>query len=430
VSTNTTYTTAIGQCMNVPAGTTTGKASDAIKPAASGAQPWQDFYNTMRNNGATPSEAMAEMEELDAYYANGTPIPFSASQSTDYENSFSAAGGPYNTTDAASGVGETSATLNGTFNTPPTGRTWASYKFFYYTGSADASATSSAAKTSTGAVTGVALTGLTCGTTYYFQLEGTLDNGSLYYGDWKSFTTSACPSGGGGSSSAPASTTPAATPAPTAVDDAYTTPFNTPLTVAAPGVLTNDTGSGLSVASYGQPANGTVTMSPDGSFTYTPNPGFSGVDTFPYDISDSSGRTASANVSITVPAPPAGTPTTSDDDFVGAYEAPLLGTVTTNDTFPLGSTYSVRREPRNGTVRMNRDGTFVYQPNPGFSGVDTFTYLACAPAPNASQCSVSTVTITIAPPATTAGPITNPDLVTLPAGSTKSAFSVRPPDVS
>jgi uncharacterized repeat protein (TIGR01451 family) len=43
-----------------------------------------------------------------------------------------------------------------------------------------------------------------------------------------------------------------------------------------------------------------VILQPDGSFTYTPNPGFSGVDTFVYRVADSTGRTATATVRITV----------------------------------------------------------------------------------------------------------------------------------
>ncbi|MEO0908707.1 MAG: Ig-like domain-containing protein, partial [Pseudomonadota bacterium] len=53
-----------------------------------------------------------------------------------------------------------------------------------------------------------------------------------------------------------------------------------------------------------QPANnGTVTFDPDGSFVYTPDAGFSGLDTFIYEISDLSGLSAQAVVSITVTSP-------------------------------------------------------------------------------------------------------------------------------
>lgn len=80
---------------------------------------------------------------------------------------------------------------------------------------------------------------------------------------------------------------------PVAVDDAYATGLNSTLTVgAAQGVLTNDTDpngtGGLSVDPNPQtnPGNGSLTLNADGSFTYVPNPGFSGSDAFSYRVCD------------------------------------------------------------------------------------------------------------------------------------------------
>lgn len=91
--------------------------------------------------------------------------------------------------------------------------------------------------------------------------------------------------------------------------DAYTTPFGTPLTVAAPGVLGNDSANGngngsLTAALAAPPASGSVSLQPDGAFTYTPGTGFSGVATFSYTAQASNGATSVATtVSITVGAP-------------------------------------------------------------------------------------------------------------------------------
>ena len=80
--------------------------------------------------------------------------------------------------------------------------------------------------------------------------------------------------------------------APVAVDDAYATTEDTALTVAAPGVLGNDTdvdGDPLTAVLVAGPANGTVDLNPDGSFTYTPDPDFIGTDSFTYRASDGAG---------------------------------------------------------------------------------------------------------------------------------------------
>lgn len=66
--------------------------------------------------------------------------------------------------------------------------------------------------------------------------------------------------------------------------DDYTTEPNTPLTVEArQGVLANDEYTyKAQVVLEKQPKNGTVQLNQDGSFTYTPNPGFTGYDDIYY----------------------------------------------------------------------------------------------------------------------------------------------------
>lgn len=93
--------------------------------------------------------------------------------------------------------------------------------------------------------------------------------------------------------------------APLAFDDEFRTEADTPVS----GNILDDNGMGADNDPEGstltvdtipiqQPANGTVTLNADGSFTYTPNPGFFGVDSFVYQIADSSGITATATVNI------------------------------------------------------------------------------------------------------------------------------------
>ena len=90
---------------------------------------------------------------------------------------------------------------------------------------------------------------------------------------------------------------------PVANDDAYATSRNTALTVAAPGVLGNDTdadGDPLTAVQQTGPTNGVLTLSPDGSFTYTPNGGFVGDDSFTYVANDAVDDSNLATVTITV----------------------------------------------------------------------------------------------------------------------------------
>ena len=75
--------------------------------------------------------------------------------------------------------------------------------------------------------------------------------------------------------------------APHANADSYTSDLDTPLVVPADrGILANDVGSPLTIVRYTAPAHGTVVVNPDGSFTYTPEHGYSGSDGFEYTVSD------------------------------------------------------------------------------------------------------------------------------------------------
>ena len=94
--------------------------------------------------------------------------------------------------------------------------------------------------------------------------------------------------------------------APMAYDDTATVQSGSNVKVA---VLANDLDQGdgdtLSVVSAGTPANGTAAVNPDNTVTYTPAVGFTGTDTFPYEITDGT-LSAQATVTVTVTQAPSG----------------------------------------------------------------------------------------------------------------------------
>jgi YVTN family beta-propeller protein len=97
---------------------------------------------------------------------------------------------------------------------------------------------------------------------------------------------------------------------PTAVNEGYQTAINTPLNVAAPGVLANDQSNGggaMSTQLVGNVSHGALTLSANGSFTYTPSPGFAGPDSFTYRAVNTAGTSNVATVALSVvsgPQPP------------------------------------------------------------------------------------------------------------------------------
>ncbi|MCX8128593.1 MAG: Ig-like domain-containing protein [Clostridia bacterium] len=93
---------------------------------------------------------------------------------------------------------------------------------------------------------------------------------------------------------------------PTAVDDLYSISEDEVLKEKDPGVLSNDSnpeGGAVMAINDSEPQNGTLAFYRDGSFEYTPNTGFSGIDTFMYHIIDKNGNVSnSAKVTIDVVA--------------------------------------------------------------------------------------------------------------------------------
>ena len=90
---------------------------------------------------------------------------------------------------------------------------------------------------------------------------------------------------------------------PTAVDDSYIVDKDTALTVPASGVLGNDTDADsttLTTVLVSGPSHGTLTLNPDGSFSYTPAADYSGTDSFTYKANDGQVDSGPATVTIDV----------------------------------------------------------------------------------------------------------------------------------
>jgi hypothetical protein len=184
--------------------------------------------------------------------------------------------------------------------------------------------------------------------------------------------------------------------APVSAPDTYATAQSTPLTVAAPGVLSNDSdpdGNPLTAVKVTNPTSGSVTLNSNGSFTYSPNAGFIGTDTFTYKANDGTVDSAIVTVTINVNA----LPTASNDAYSVNQGQALTVTapgVLGNDNSPGGFTLTMIRltDPANGSVTSNANGSFTYTPTAGFIGTNSFTYRAHN---STGDSNIATVTITV-----------------------------------
>jgi large repetitive protein len=175
--------------------------------------------------------------------------------------------------------------------------------------------------------------------------------------------------------------------APNAVNDAYEIGEALLLEVpASSGVLSNDSdvdGPRLIATVLAPPQRGTLTLAPDGSFSFRPDLNFSGIDRFQYQLDDGLGAVDSAVVVINVRPANATVQITTNDDFY-AFDGPTLTVaapgVLANDTVTGAPslTATVAVAPTTGTLLLSPSGAFSYTAPEGFAGTVSFSYAARA----------------------------------------------------
>ncbi|WP_305785344.1 Ig-like domain-containing protein [Symbioplanes lichenis] len=181
---------------------------------------------------------------------------------------------------------------------------------------------------------------------------------------------------------------------PQASGDSASAAAGTPVTIDVLGNDTDPNGDALVVKTVYPPLDssgatrGTVTT--DGkTVVYTPPAGFRGTVSFGYTVVDPDGQPSTALVTVDVAnAAPVAVP-----DAAGTpYLKPVTVDALRNDTDPNGDKLTIvsRTQPAHGTVSAG----FMYTPEAGFDGKDTFTYTI---SDGFGGTATTTVTITVAP---------------------------------
>ncbi|MDF4415153.1 Ig-like domain-containing protein, partial [Vibrio parahaemolyticus] len=143
-------------------------------------------------------------------------------------------------------------------------------------------------------------------------------------------------------------------------------------------VLGNDTFEGdgkvVSLDTNSGPANGTVSVNPDGSVTYTPSENYHGADNFTYIVT-SGGVSESTTVNVDV-TPVNDAPVAKADTAVTDEDTPVTIDVLPNDTDVDGDTLSIQSASvpeAQGKVEIV-EGKLVFTPAENFNGDAEITY--------------------------------------------------------
>lgn len=198
--------------------------------------------------------------------------------------------------------------------------------------------------------------------------------------------------------------------APTAVADTVNVDEDQALTLAQSTLLANDSdpdgNNQLSIIAVGNASNGTATLNPDGSITFTPDPNFHGEARFEYTLSDGA-QTSTALVTITVRSvndaptidPIANPPAIDEDAGEQTVQVTGIGDVDANQAQTLVVTASSSQPNRvpHPTVNYDRESgtaTLKYTPVGNASGPVTITVVV---SDGSGGTTTRTFTVTINP---------------------------------
>jgi hypothetical protein len=215
-------------------------------------------------------------------------------------------------------------------------------------------------------------------------------------------------------------TSDAANTPPVAGFDSLATAADTQLDFDAADLLINDfdaDGDDKSVVVTGNPSSGTLVDNQDGTFTYVPNAGFVGTDKFYYAVTDRTDQSLDAAVTIIVGGPANTPPVANTDSLSTTVGTPL--TIAAQDLVGNdidadgdGLTAFTVSEPDHGTLGFDPEtGAFIYTPDAGYTGSDTFY---CVAYDGAADSVPTSVTITVVDAANVA-PIAVDDDLSTPA---------------
>jgi gliding motility-associated-like protein len=146
------------------------------------------------------------------------------------------------------------------------------------------------------------------------------------------------------------------------------------------------------------PKNGSILILTDGNIEYSPNNGFTGLDSFIYRLCDSGfPETCDTAIVYINVARNMQLIAVRDDVFTGAEEDVIIA-VLENDFDPEGlidtTSLTIIDNPVHGTVTVLSDGTIEYIPVDGFAGLDSFIYRLCDSGASVT-CDTAIVTINV-----------------------------------
>ena len=183
--------------------------------------------------------------------------------------------------------------------------------------------------------------------------------------------------------------------APTLNDQSLAAVEDTALAMNLLAAASDIDGDTLTASIVAGAQHGQVTINADGSFTYTPDINFNGVDSFTYKVNDGALDSNIATVTLAVAAVN-DAPVAADAAVATQEDSALVLDLRTyaSDVDSTVFTSTIVNAPTHGVLTQNADGTYSYTPAANYNGADSFTYLV---NDGALDSNIATVTLNVTP---------------------------------
>lgn len=156
---------------------------------------------------------------------------------------------------------------------------------------------------------------------------------------------------------------------PTAENASYECTIGKTVSGVLPG-SDPDEGAALTYTLKTNPTKGSVVINPDGTFVYTANIGVDGSDSFVYTVTDEEGASSDGTITINFVANKS--PVAGKTSFSTIEDTELQGNLMITDEDGDAFTATLKSTTSHGQLELNANGTFVYTPDSGYVGEDSF----------------------------------------------------------
>lgn len=179
--------------------------------------------------------------------------------------------------------------------------------------------------------------------------------------------------------------------APVALNGNLSTEQDVPKSGTLQGTDADNDSLIFEIVSNGSLGTAEITNDQTGEYTYTPNQGVFGIDSFTFKVNDGADNSLPATIDVTIMEAGNTPPVATDSSISTDEDVSVTGQLEASDVDENELTYTLLTDAVNGKVIVKSNGEFTYISNANYNGTDTFSFTVM----DASSQATGNVSITV-----------------------------------